>query len=69
MKHLLHLPLAAAIAVSLASAPAFAADTKATDKKADEKPKTSGKKKPAKKDVEAIGERDVGKGTNFYSIE
>jgi len=25
--------------------------------------------KSAKKDVEAIGERDVGKGVNFYSIE
>jgi predicted Zn-dependent protease len=71
MKYLLQFPLTAALAVTLATAPAFAEDakTKATEKKAQEKPKASGKKKPAKKDVDAIGERDVGKGTNFYSIE
>ncbi|HEU0121941.1 MAG TPA: M48 family metallopeptidase [Bryobacteraceae bacterium] len=69
MKHLLHLPLTAAVAIALASVPAVAEETKDNDKKADEKAKTSGKKKPAKKDVDAIGERDVGKGTNFYSIE
>ncbi|MFN0100510.1 MAG: M48 family metallopeptidase [Bryobacteraceae bacterium] len=71
MNYLLHFPLAAAIAVTLATAPAFAEDTKATEKKADEKTKSTPakKKKPSKKDPDAIGERDVGKGTNFYSIE
>jgi len=72
MNHLLHLSLTAVAAVTLASAPVFAQDTKDTqepEKKADEKTKTTAKKKPVKKDVDAIGERDVGKGTNFYSIE
>ena len=69
MKHLLHLPLAAVIAVTLTASPAFAEDAKVPENKVDAKTKTTGKKKQVKKDVDAIGERDVGKGTNFYSIE
>ena len=51
------LPLALALLVASA---AFAKDDDAQNK---QRPKS------AKKDVEAIGERDVGKGVNFYSIE
>lgn len=46
-------------------------DTKATEK-ASEKPKSEKvekKKVSAKKDPDEIGNRDVGKGVNFYSIE
>ncbi len=42
-------------------------DTQTTDTKKDEKKSTAPKNK--KKDVDAIGERDVGKGLNWYSIE
>ncbi len=69
MKRLLHFSSAFAIAAALTVAPAFAEETKTVEKKDEEKEKASKKKKPVKKDVEAIGERDVGKGTNFYSIE
>ena len=51
------LPLALALLVASA---AFAKDDDSQNK---QRPKS------AKKDVEAIGERDVGKGVNFYSIE
>ncbi len=48
-------------------------EKKTDDKKTAEKKKTSEKtqtvKKNSKKDVEAIGERDVSKGMNWYSIE
>ena len=37
--------------------------------KEDDQKNTQRKPKSAKQDVEAIGERDVGKGVNFYSIE
>lgn len=51
------LPLALALLVG------SAALAKENDAKNKQRPKS------AKKDVEAIGERDVGKGVNFYSIE
>ncbi len=51
------LPLALALLVASAT---FAKDDDSQNK---QRPKS------AKKDVEAIGERDVGKGVNFYSIE
>lgn len=73
MKHLLHFAFAAGVAVALSTAPAMADETKDSAKKDAEKPKTSKKEKDKKiaekKDVDAIGERDVGKGVNFYSIE
>jgi predicted Zn-dependent protease len=53
-------------AILLLAVPAFPADTKTTDSKS--KP-VEEKKLPKKKDVEEIGNRDVGKGVNFYSIE
>lgn len=48
-----------------------AAQTTTETKKTDEKKKTTETKvkKGSKKDVDAIGERDVGKGLNWYSIE
>ena len=46
-------PVAILAALSLLSGGAFAGD----------------KKKPAKDDPEEIGNRDVGKGVNFYSLE
>ena len=52
------LPLALALLVASA---AFAKENDSKTKQ--QKPKS------AKQDVEAIGERDVGKGVNFYSIE
>ena len=51
------LPLALALLVGSA---AFAKDNDSQNKQRSKSPK---------KDVEAIGERDVGKGVNFYSIE
>ena len=65
-------PTVALAAVSLISLLGFAADTKPADSKASEKTgekKTEGKKVPKKKDPDEIGNRDVGKGVNFYSIE
>src|SRR5947207_15819551 len=46
-------PVAILAALSLLTVGAFAGD----------------KKKPAKKDPEEIGNRDIGKGVNFYSLE
>jgi predicted Zn-dependent protease len=58
--------LALSVGVAMADQ---AASTEKT-KESTAKPKANNnKKKPVKKDVEAIGERDVGKGVNFYSIE
>lgn len=51
------LPLALALLVASAT---FAKDNDSQNKQRSKSPK---------KDVEAIGERDVGKGVNFYSIE
>lgn len=49
---------------------AFAQDEVPTQDPADAKPaKTEKKKKPSKKNPDDIGERDVGKGVNWYSIE
>jgi predicted Zn-dependent protease len=74
MKHLLHFAIPAFVAMTMATAPAFADQDKAEENKpsevkAQEADAKKPKKKPAKKDVETIGERDVAKGVNFYSIE
>src|SRR5499425_141245 len=47
----------------------FAADTKSTDKPTKSEPKKEEKKKNKKKDPDEIGNRDVAKGANFYSLE
>jgi predicted Zn-dependent protease len=66
--------LATALALFVAPAPSFAKETK-TDKAAvedkDSKDDKDSKKKKLdkKKDPEEIGNRDVGKGVNFYSLE
>ena len=64
------------VAVILASSlTLFAGDTKMPDKTTDTSKATTVaktpevKKKPAKKDPDQIGNRDVGKGLNFYSLE
>ena len=64
------------VAVVLASSlTLFAGDTKTPDKTTDTSKATTVaktpevKKKPAKRDPDQIGNRDVGKGLNFYSLE
>ena len=64
------------VAVVLASSlTLFAGDTKTPDKTTDTSKATTVaktpevKKKPAKRDPDQIGNRDVGKGINFYSLE
>ena len=52
------------LSLAVAMPPSLAQEQAPTEKKTTEK-----KKKPSKKDVDAIGERDVGKGMNWYSIE
>jgi len=54
-----------------AQAPADDTATQAADQKADKKKKKEKEESPEqkKKDPDAIGNRDVGKGVNFYSIE
>ena len=54
--------------ILLLAVPVFPADTKATTS-TPAKTKTEEKKVPKKKDPDEIGNRDVGKGVNFYSIE
>jgi predicted Zn-dependent protease len=64
-----------AVALGLAtSLSVFAGDTKTPDTTKSTETKTEaktadGKKKSAKKDPDQIGNRDVGKGINFYSLE
>lgn len=48
---------------------AQAGETKPKDDNAPKESSKSKVKKGSKKDTEAIGERDVGRGVNFYSIE
>ena len=73
MKSFFHSFVAAAAAVALTvPAGAWAANeekpkTELPSKK--EESKEAKKKKNDKKDVEQIGERDVGKGVNWYSLE
>ncbi|MBM3786969.1 MAG: peptidase M48 [Acidobacteria bacterium] len=66
MRQLFRLIIAGALTVGISFADQQASTEKTKEPAA--KPKNN-KKKPEKKDVEAIGERDVGKGVNFYSIE
>jgi predicted Zn-dependent protease len=49
------------LVLMIAAPPAICADNKDDPKKRDPR--------NAKEDVEAIGDRDVGKGLNFYSLE
>jgi predicted Zn-dependent protease len=58
------LALLITFSLALPFSAAAQSDTKQTSEQKDSK-----KKKKAKDDVEAIGDRDVGKGINFYSID
>jgi len=62
------LGLAVIVTFSLAPFSAFAADTKSTDQPNNQSKKEE-KKKNKKKDPDEIGNRDVAKGANFYSLE
>jgi predicted Zn-dependent protease len=67
MRRVLTLATALALSVPLVSVAAFGADV---DPKVSDKDKKDKEKKVApKKDPDEIGNRDVGKGVNFYSIE
>ncbi len=63
--------LALGMAFAVAAPPVWAQDQTKPDEKKTEQKKTAEKKKSKdpKKDVDAIGERNVGKGMNWYSIE
>jgi len=62
------LGLAVIVIFSLAPFSGFAADTKSTDQPNNQSKKEE-KKKNKKKDPDEIGNRDVAKGANFYSLE
>ena len=65
MRRLLGLAIIAGFAVV-----SYAADTKSTDQPSkDSSKKEDKKKKNKKKDPDEIGNRDVAKGANFYSLE
>src|SRR5689334_20652384 len=63
------LGLAVIAAFSLAPFSAYAADTSSTDTATKNDTKKDDKKKNKKKDPDEIGNRDVAKGPNFYSLE
>src|SRR6476619_5971735 len=71
MKRLIsaHFGLVAALMLVMAPVQSFGAKEESSDaaEKADKTEKK--KKKDKKKDTDAIGDRDVSKGVNFYSIE
>jgi len=72
MRRLLGLTVIAGFSFITSSFPGFAADTKSTDqpsKNDEKKPEKDKKKKDKKKDPDEIGNRDVAKGANFYSLE
>ena len=67
MRRLLGLAIIAGFSLTF---PSFGADTKSTEQPSDsENKKTDKKKKNKKKDPDEIGNRDVSKGPNFYSLE
>ena len=72
MRRLLGLAVIAGFSLITSSFPSSAADTKSTDqpsKSEEKKPEKDKKKKDKKKDPDEIGNRDVAKGANFYSLE
>ncbi len=62
-------PLALMLLSGILMLPAWAQQTDTSAPKEEKKEKKEDKKKPSKKNPDDIGERDVGKGVNFYSIE
>src|ERR1022692_4737674 len=79
MRRYLGLAIIAGFSLTTSSFPGFAADTKGTDQpsndpttqtdKDKDKDKKDEKKKNKKKDPDEIGNRDVARGPNFYSLE
>ena len=71
MRRLLGLATIVSFSLISASVTGFAADIKSTDQpsKDDAKKSDKEKKKDKKKDPDEIGNRDVAKGANFYSLE
>jgi len=61
--------LVVAFTLSVAPLQGFAKEETEKTDKADKEEKSDKKQKNKKKDPDAIGDRDVGKGVNFYSIE
>lgn len=69
-KQVLHIALAMLLALGLIAPQGLrAGETTESDAKAQKKSDTKSDPKKDKADVEKIGERGVGKGMNFYSIE
>jgi beta-barrel assembly-enhancing protease len=64
-----HLGLAAALTLAFSPVQGLAKDEKDKEEQAEKSEKSKGKSKEAKKDPDEIGNRDVGKGINFYSLE
>ena len=73
MRRLLGLAIVAGFSLASFSSTSHAADTKSTDPSKDQpvtnEPKKDEKHKNKKKDPDEIGNRDVAKGANFYSLE
>jgi predicted Zn-dependent protease len=72
MRRLLGLAVIAGFSLITSLVPSSAADTKSTDqpsKSEEKKPEKDKKKRDKKKDPDEIGNRDVAKGANFYSLE
>ena len=75
MRRYLGLAIFAGFSLTTSSFPGFAADTKGTDQPSNDpttqtdKDKKDDKKKNKKKDPDEIGNRDVARGPNFYSLE
>src|SRR4026208_892337 len=73
MRRTLGLATIAGFSLTIFSFTSFAADTKSTDQpsktEAKKEDKKDDKKKNNKKDPDEIGNRDVARGPNFYSLE
>jgi predicted Zn-dependent protease len=69
MRRLLGLATIVGFSLVTSSFPSFAADAKSTDQPTQTDHKKKEKKKNKKKDPDEIGNRDVDKGPNFYSLE
>ena len=69
MKRLFAAKIGIVTALALFAAPVSTFAKESKDEKAAQSEQKNKKKKDPKKDTEAIGDRDVGKGVNFYSLE
>ena len=71
MSHPCKTPVAILAALSLLSFAALAQDQTTTDQQDQSTPTKKDTKKPTdkKKDPDTIGDRDIGKGVNFYSLD